>query len=233
MVGAGLASQMLNPLAPVSPAGAVRAPASSGGDWSGKGTAEGEGGRFGPAVVVSFGKSGRSGSSGKPASGTGAMPGDELSEEERRQVDELKARDREVRTHEMAHMTAGGQYAGSPSYTYQTGPDGERYAIGGEVMIDTSPEKDPAATIAKMEVVKRAALAPAEPSAQDVKVAQMAEQQRAQAQAELSRQRAEEAETGGDGEARRGAAPFAAAAAAYGGAEGLDAARGPRLLRTA
>lgn len=227
MVGAGLALQMLNPLAPVSPAGAARAPASSEGDRPGKGKAEGESGRFGPAVIVSFGGSGR------PGARTGTMPGDGLSEEERRQVDELKARDREVRAHETAHMTAGGQYAGAPSYTYQTGPDGERYAIGGEVMIDTSPEKDPAATIAKMEVVKRAALAPAEPSAQDVKVAQMAERQRAQAQAELSRQRAEEAESGGDGGGRRGAAPFAAAAAAYGGTEGLDAARGPGLLRTA
>ena len=129
----------------------------------------------------------------------------------------------------------------SPSYTYQVGPDGQRYAIGGEVRIDTSPEKDPEATIRKMEIVKRAALAPAEPSAQDVKVAQMAEQQRMKAQAELRRQKAEEAE-GGGGDAGAGArdagSPRAggllpAAMAAYEGAGRLGAARGAVLFRTA
>ena len=56
------------------------------------------------------------------------------------------------------------------------GPDGNRYAIGGEVSIDVAPvDGDPEATIAKMEIVKAAALAPAEPSAQDRKVAAIAE----------------------------------------------------------
>ena len=66
-----------------------------------------------------------------------------LTEGERKQLKELKARDTEVRTHENAHQSSGGQLAGSPSYTYQTGPDGQRYAIGGEVSIDVSPEDDP------------------------------------------------------------------------------------------
>jgi len=97
----------------------------------------------------------------------------ELSSEEKKQIAELKARDNEVRAHEAAHVAAGGQYIRSgASYQYQTGPDGGRYAVGGEVSIDTSAVKgDPEATIAKMQVVKRAAAAPASPSGQDRAVA--------------------------------------------------------------
>lgn len=115
------------------------------------------------------------------------------SEAETRMIAKLKARDREVRTHEAAHATVGGPHAGHPSYTYQTGPDGMRYAIGGEVPIDVSPVRgDPEATIAKMEQVKAAALAPAEPSGADRKIAALAEAQRAQAMADLAALRAEE-----------------------------------------
>lgn len=121
----------------------------------------------------------------------------ELSDEEQAQVTELKARDREVRAHEQAHATVGGQYAGAPSYTYQTGPDNQRYAVGGEVAIDVAPvEGDPEATVDKMEVVIAAALAPAEPSPQDRKVAALAQSQRAQAMAELLSQRADERSQG-------------------------------------
>ncbi|WP_219821531.1 putative metalloprotease CJM1_0395 family protein [Sneathiella aquimaris] len=113
-----------------------------------------------------------------------------LTEAEQEQVETLERRDREVRNHEQAHAAAGGQYAGSPSYEYQTGPDNQRYAVGGEVKIDTAPiAGDPAATITKMDVVIRAALAPAEPSGQDKAVAAAASQRRAEAQAELSAQR--------------------------------------------
>jgi hypothetical protein len=111
-----------------------------------------------------------------------------LTEDEQKQVTELKSRDTEVRTHENAHKSAGGRYAGSPTYSYQTGPDGQRYAIGGEVSIDASPETKPEATITKMEIVKRAALAPAEPSPQDYKVASAADKTKTQAQRELSAQ---------------------------------------------
>lgn len=98
-----------------------------------------------------------------------------------------------MRAHEQAHASVGGQYAGAPSYTYQAAPNGQNYAIGGEVAIDASPVKgDPEATIAKMHVVIAAALAPAEPSDQDRKVASMAQAQQAQAIAELARQRADE-----------------------------------------
>ena len=114
-----------------------------------------------------------------------------LTDEERRQTDKLKAQDTEVRAHESAHVAAGGQYVrGGPTYEYQTGPDGKKYAVGGEVSIDTSPVKgDPQATIAKMETVKRAALAPAQPSGQDQAVAAQAAAAEAQAQQELAAQK--------------------------------------------
>jgi SprA family protein len=113
----------------------------------------------------------------------------ELSEGDRKQVDALKARDREVRAHERAHQAAGGSHAGAASYTFQKGPDGRAYAVGGEVPIDASEVKgDPQATIEKMQQVKAAALAPAEPSGQDRKVAALADARIAQARAELNRQ---------------------------------------------
>ena len=119
------------------------------------------------------------------------------SEEDQARIDALKARDREVRAHERAHQAAGGQYAGAASYTFERGPDGRAYAVGGEVPIDASEIKgDPEATIEKMEQVKAAALAPAEPSGQDRKVAAMADAKAAQARAELNRAD-EEGETGG------------------------------------
>ena len=122
--------------------------------------------------------------------------GVELTPEEQQQVDELKARDQEVRIHESAHMMAAGAYVTSgPSYTYQTGPDGKGYAVGGSVGIDTSPiEGDPEATIQKMQTVAAAALAPAEPSGQDLKVAAAARQAEAKARAELAQLRAEQRE---------------------------------------
>jgi len=101
-------------------------------------------------------------------------------------VGELAARDREVRTHEQAHAAIGGGFAGAPSYSFARGPDGKSYAVGGEVGIDVSPvADDPAATLRKMAVVQRAALAPAEPSAQDVQVAAQAQASAILARAEL------------------------------------------------
>lgn len=103
---------------------------------------------------------------------------DGLTESERREVERLKARDREVREHEQAHVAAGGPYVSAPSFRFVRGPDGQFYAVGGEVRIDASPVPgNPQATIRKMEVVKRAALAPRQPSAQDRRVASQAEAQ--------------------------------------------------------
>ncbi|UUX50292.1 hypothetical protein NUH88_01075 [Nisaea acidiphila] len=119
----------------------------------------------------------------------------ELSEEEQEIVDDLKQRDAEVRRHEQAHKAVGGQYAGAISYTYQSGPDGNRYAVGGEVPIDASPiPGDPEATIRKLQQVRSAALAPAEPSGADRAVAAQATQGIQQARAEQAQESAEELE---------------------------------------
>ncbi|WP_051640775.1 putative metalloprotease CJM1_0395 family protein [Thiomicrorhabdus sp. Milos-T2] len=109
-------------------------------------------------------------------------------------IAQLKARDQEVRAHEMAHLSAAGGYStGGMSFSYQTGPDGKRYAIGGEVGIDTSPiSGDPEATLQKAMVVQRAALAPAEPSSQDYKVAQSASQMMIQARLDIANAKIEE-----------------------------------------
>lgn len=110
----------------------------------------------------------------------------DLSVEQQSQLRQLKKTDSEVRTHEQAHKTAGGPYAGSIQLEYTTGPDGRRYATAGEVPIDASPVRgNPEATITKMEVVKRAALAPQNPSPQDRAVAAQADAAKAQAQTEL------------------------------------------------
>ncbi|MBI3038313.1 hypothetical protein HYY75_04565 [bacterium] len=109
-------------------------------------------------------------------------------------INELKRTDQEVRAHEASHAAAGGGYVtGGPSFEYKTGPDGKRYAVGGEVQIDTSPVPDnPQATIAKMEAVRRAALAPSNPSAQDLAVASSASRAEEQARAQLREETKEE-----------------------------------------
>ena len=111
----------------------------------------------------------------------------ELSEGDLNVIRELKQRDSEVRAHEAAHLAAAGGIAtGGASFNYQQGPDGVRYAIGGEVGINTSPVSgDPAATLQKANTIRRAALAPAQPSGPDMQAAASATVMAAQALAEL------------------------------------------------
>ena len=113
--------------------------------------------------------------------------GDPLTDTEKREVEDLEKRDQEVRQHEQAHVSAGGRHIrGGIQYDYTQGPNGKRYVVGGEVDIDLSPESTPQATITKMQQVRQAALAPAEPSAADRSVAAAASQREQQARAELS-----------------------------------------------
>ena len=109
---------------------------------------------------------------------------------------QLKARDMEVRAHEQAHLAAAGSHArGGMSFTYQTGPDGRQYAIGGEVGIDTSAVPgDPEATLQKAMQIQRAALAPAEPSAQDLRVASSAAQMAVEARQQIREQQMAESQ---------------------------------------
>ncbi|MBD3670509.1 MAG: hypothetical protein HUJ29_07015 [Gammaproteobacteria bacterium] len=126
-----------------------------------------------------------------------SQQGDEsLSEEEKRQVQELQARDRQVRAHEAAHAAAGGRYVSrGPSYSYQRGPDGRQYAVGGEVQIDTSPVAgDPQATLQKAEAIQAAASAPANPSPQDRRVALSAARMAARARLEIMQEKRAEQE---------------------------------------
>ncbi len=132
----------------------------------------------------------------RPVSGAGPGTEAELSPEEKQVLDELKARDREVRAHEQAHLAAAGPYAkGPPSYEFQTGPDGQPYAVGGEVRIDTSKVAgNPQATLVKAQTIKRAANAPRNPSAEDRQVAAQAAQLEAEARQEIKEQRTEKQE---------------------------------------
>jgi len=108
---------------------------------------------------------------------------------EAQEIRKLQLRDREVRAHEAAHAAAGGAYAGSPAYTFERGADGQTYAVGGSVSIDMSPVKgDPEATLQKAQQVRAAALAPAQPSSQDMRVAQKAQAMAATARNEISQQ---------------------------------------------
>ncbi|SEG71630.1 putative metalloprotease CJM1_0395 family protein [Marinobacterium lutimaris] len=107
--------------------------------------------------------------------------------QEQQIIQELSARDREVRTHEQAHQNAGGSLTGAASYTYEKGPDGRLYAVGGEVSVQMPGRSgDPQRDIQMARQVASAALAPAEPSSQDRAVAQAARQIVNEAQAELS-----------------------------------------------
>jgi hypothetical protein len=101
-------------------------------------------------------------------------------------IRQLESRDKEVRIHERAHASVGGSATGSPSYSFDIGPDGKQYAVSGEVSVDLSTVPgDPQATIQKMQQVHAAALAPVSPSAQDIRVAANATQIILQAQSEL------------------------------------------------
>lgn len=95
----------------------------------------------------------------------------EESPEYRTAILELATIEKKVLAHEQAHMSAGGDLAGSASYSYTVGPDGKRYISGGEVPISMPASDDKEQMLKDLEQVKKAALAPAEPSSQDQKVA--------------------------------------------------------------
>ncbi|MBI1318242.1 MAG: hypothetical protein GC168_04715 [Candidatus Hydrogenedens sp.] len=145
-----------------------------------------------PGVIVSISDEGFAASRQLGGENKETPGGTELTEEEQREVDRLEQRDQEVRRHEQAHVSAGGQYVrGGPTFELTRGPDGKQYATGGEVSIDTGAEKTPEATIAKARIVKRAALAPADPSSQDRRVAAQASQLEASARKEINKRRTE------------------------------------------
>jgi hypothetical protein len=112
----------------------------------------------------------------------------QLTDDEKTVVKDLQARDSEVRAHEAAHQAAGGGMTGGASYTYEKGPDGRMYAIGGEVSISTKGGSTPQEAIANARQVEAAAMAPANPSGQDFAVASSAKIMEMKAQQELTKQ---------------------------------------------
>lgn len=111
----------------------------------------------------------------------------ELTPEQQRQVEVLKNTDRKVRAHEQAHLAVGADLVrGGASFTYETGPDNKRYAVGGEVSIDTSPGRTPEDTIPKAQHIRATALAPVDPSPQDRSVAAQASRMESDARLEVS-----------------------------------------------
>ncbi|THB63015.1 MAG: hypothetical protein D6B27_12970 [Gammaproteobacteria bacterium] len=111
----------------------------------------------------------------------------DLTDSEKQMVNELKARDKEVRAHEQKHKAMAGKLAkGAIEYTYQRGPDGKSYAVGGEIKIDMSPiPNDPQATVQKAQQIIKTALAVSEPSPADRQVAAQAAQMLAEAQRQM------------------------------------------------
>src|ERR1044071_9557223 len=122
----------------------------------------------------------------RASEGTGRSDRLELSDEARVEIDRLKKGDEEVRAHEIAHLAAAGPYAaGGARFTFKIGPDGNSYAVGGEVPVDlTEIPGDPDATARKMAQIRAAALAPRDPSPQDRQVAAEAARIEAKARAD-------------------------------------------------
>ena len=113
----------------------------------------------------------------------------ELSLEEQRIVTELQAADTNVRAHEAAHMAAGGGLTSPASYTYERGPDNKMYAVAGEVGISTGEGNTPQESLNKAQTIRRAALAPADPSPQDLKVAAQAASMEMSARAQIMQEK--------------------------------------------
>jgi hypothetical protein len=135
-----------------------------------------------------------------PAQGSGAtpalLPQQGITPADLRLIGELQQIDARVRAHEAAHEAAGGGLAGGASFSFAVGPDGRAYAVGGEVPIEFRAGRTPQETITLAQQVLRAALAPADPSAQDLSVASAAQAVIADAEALLAQLQAQQRAAG-------------------------------------
>jgi hypothetical protein len=157
-----------------------------------------------------------------PPADTAAAEADETdaaTEEDEDLVNRLKSRNSDVLAHEASHLAGAGAYAkGGASYTYQIGPDGKPYAIGGEVNIDmTAVPGNPRATIAKMMAIRAAAMAPDDPSPEDAAVASAAAEIEAQARTQLKEEQAADSNSALRTAADRYAQPPASTGTVFGG----------------
>lgn len=124
---------------------------------------------------------------------TQTINGVELTLQQVQQLRELQSIDRNVKAHEAAHQAAGGGLAGAASFSYTRGPDNQMYAVAGEVPIRMQEGRTPEETIANARQVAAAAMAPADPSPQDYKVAANAAKMEFDARAEATKLKAQEA----------------------------------------
>lgn len=139
------------------------------------------------------------GQAGQARGAAGGVRG--LTPEQQRQVQDLQARDTHVRSHEAAHQAAGGDLTGPASFSYEQGPDGRSYAVGGEVPIQSRAGRTPDETISIARRVRAAALAPSDPSAADLAAASAASQVELRAM-QQKRDLSKDGAAGGAGAAR-------------------------------
>jgi len=127
-----------------------------------------------------------------------AQPQETLTAAQQREIEALKQTDARVHRHEQAHIAVGGELIrGGANYSYTIGPDQKRYAVAGEVSIDTSPAKTPEETIPKAQHIRATALAPSDPSPQDRGVASIASQMEAKARGEVLAQQSQTSSSSG------------------------------------
>jgi hypothetical protein len=90
-----------------------------------------------------------------------------------RVLEKFKKTDAQIRTHEQVHATIG--HTTAPiSYTYQQGPDGKMYAVGGSVRLDVSIPEDPKEALYKLDQIQKASTAPAFLSGADISISSQA-----------------------------------------------------------
>jgi hypothetical protein len=90
-----------------------------------------------------------------------------------RVLDKFKQTDTNIRSHEQIHASIGATT--SPiSYTYEKGPDGKMYAVGGKVTLDTSLPDDPKAAAFKLDMLQKTASGPIDSSGADNTIASQA-----------------------------------------------------------
>lgn len=87
----------------------------------------------------------------------------------------LQIADFGVRAQERQHFFAAGGFGSLPNYQYEIGPDGELYAVGGSVSIQTGPALTEEEAARDAATIANAALAATDVSAQDISVARNAQ----------------------------------------------------------
>jgi len=101
-------------------------------------------------------------------------------------VQQLAAVDREAKAYEQMDAAIVRSDTTNPGFDYESSLDRPIYSVSGQASIDTSAvENDPRATLEKAQVIIRAALSAAEPSAADRQVVSQAKALALQAMSEL------------------------------------------------